>query len=603
MRIWWWFALFSMLAPAAARAARPAEARVPLATGWSLQSSAKVPEPGEVLSTPQFRPTGWYPATVPTTVVAALVKQKLYPDPFYDMNLRRIPGTTYPIGANFSNKPMPEDSPFAVPWWFRKQFSLPAAYRGKTVWLHLEGVNYRASVWVNGKRLASAEEMAGALRLFELDVTSAVRPGNNVLAVEVHAPTETDLGITFVDWNPAPPDKNMGLWRDVYLTASGPVALRHPAVLSQVAADGESARLTVVALVKNASDKRVKGTVKAALEGLALSQEVALEPGEQRDVVFDPAELPQLVVQRPRLWWPAQMGEPTLHPLHTEVVVDGTVSDRADINYGIREMGSQLDAAGKRLFTVNGKKILIRGGGWTSDLMLRPDPQRLRDELGYVRDLGLNTVRLEGKLEPEEFFDIADREGILVMAGWCCCDHWEHWRKWKAQDHVVAEASLRTQLQRLRGHASLLAWLNGSDNPPPPDVEKMYLRVEKELRWPNPVVSSATAKKTDVTGESGVKMTGPYDYVPPSYWLTDSKNGGAHGFNTETSMGPAVPPIESLKKMLPADHLWPVDEVWDFHAGGQEFHTIRRFTEALRARLGEINSAEELAELSQLMTY
>src|SRR4051794_41176781 len=248
--------------PATGRPAR-SDNKLVLGEGWSLQSSAKVPEPGDVLSTSQFKPAGWYPATVPTTVVAALVKQKVYPDPFYDMNLRQIPGTTYPIGANFSNKPMPEDSPFAVSWWFRRSFTLPAAYRGKTVWLHLDGVNYRANVWLNGKRVASADDLAGALRIHELDVSAAVRPGNNVLAIEVHAPTETDLGITFVDWNPAPPDKNMGLWRDVYLTTSGPLAVRHPAVISQLAPDHESARLTVVALVKNASDQPVKGTVKA----------------------------------------------------------------------------------------------------------------------------------------------------------------------------------------------------------------------------------------------------------------------------------------------------------------------------------------------------
>jgi exo-1,4-beta-D-glucosaminidase len=156
---------------------------------------------------------------------------------------------------------------------------------------------------------------------------------------------------------------------------------------------------------------------------------------------------------------------------------------------------------------------------------------------------------------------------------------------------------------RLRGRPSLLAWMNGSDNPPPPDVEKMYLRVEKEVRWPNPVVSSATAKKSEVTGESGVKMTGPYDYVAPSYWLTDVKNGGAHGFNTETSMGPAVPPIESLRKMLPANHLWPIDDHWNFHAGGQEFKDISRFTDALNARYGAAASAEEFAQKSQLMAY
>ena len=117
------------------------------------------------------------------------------------------------------------------------------------------------------------------------------------------------------------------------------------------------------------------------------------------------------------------------------------------------------------------------------------------------------------------------------------------------------------QARRLRVHPSVFVWLYGSDGPPPADVEKMYLRVLKEHRWPNPALSSASESPTTVTGPSGVKMTGPYEYVPPNYWLTDTKAGGAHGFNTETSPGPAIPPLESLKRFLPADHLWPIDDV------------------------------------------
>ena len=83
--------------------------------------------------------------------------------------------------------------------------------------------------------------------------------------------------------------------------------------------------------------------------------------------------------------------------------------------------------------------MLIRGGGWASDMLLRPTSrERLEAELRYVREMGLNTIRLEGKLETDEFYDLADRTGILLMAGWCCCDQWEKWDKWDAEDHRVA---------------------------------------------------------------------------------------------------------------------------------------------------------------------
>ena len=61
----------------------------------------------------------------------------------------------------------------------------------------------------------------------------------------------------------------------------------------------------------------------------------------------------------------------------------------------------------------------------------------------------------------------------------------------------------------------------------------------------------------------------------------DKTRGGAHGFNTETGPGPAIPPIESLRAMLPEDHLWPVNYVVGLSCGRrrvqrpEEFHRRR----------------------------
>jgi exo-1,4-beta-D-glucosaminidase len=602
----------------AANASSKSTDKLVLREHWTLQSSAKVDAKGEIISTAAFVPRGWHDATVPTTVVAALVRDKSLPDPFFAMNLRQYPGVTYPIGGNFSNIAMQPDSPYAVSWWYRKQFIVPASYNGRTTWLNFKGINYRANVWLNGKQIADTNDIAGAWRTYELNVTGALKPGSeNILAVQIFAPTENDLAITFVDWNPAPPDKNMGLWREVYLTTSGPVALRYPAVVSKLNLPiDNSAQLIVTAQLKNSTDHVVKGKLKGQIESVAFEQEVELAANETKDVTFAPDGYSQLVIASPRLWWPAQMGTPNLYPLTMEFEIDGAVSDRSQTEFGIRQITSELNSTGGRAFHINGKNILIRGGGWTPDMMLREDSQRLHDELRYVRDMGLNTVRLEGKLETQEFFDVADHEGILVMAGWCCCDFWERWTRWKPQDFEIAQQSLRDQMYRLRSHPSLVMWLNGSDNPPPPDVEQMYLDVEKQLLWPNPIVSSATGKSTTVTGDSGVKMTGPYEYVAPSYWEQDTLRGepnrkqcnpggcgGAYGFNSETSMGPAVPPIESIRAMVGNDHLWPIDDVWNYHAGGGEFKTIQVFSDALANRYGKSDSAEGFTAKSQLQTY
>ena len=593
-------------------------AKLLLRDSWSLQSSLKVEAKGEVISTAAFVPKGWHSATVPTPVVAALVKDKTLPDPFFATNLRDFPGVTYPIGGNFSNIPMQPDSPYAAPWWYRKQFAVPASYAGKTVWLNFKGINYRANVWLNGKQIANSNDVAGAWRTYEFNVTEAIKPGReNVLAVQVFAPTENDLAITFVDWNPAPPDKNMGLWREVYLTTSGPVAMRYPTVVSTLNPPAnDAAQLTVTAQLKNSSNHPVKTKLKGSIESVAFEQEVELVANETRDVTFTPTQFPQLAFSNPRLWWPAQMGKPNLYRLTMTIEVNGMASDRSQTEFGIRQVTSEINSTGGRAFHINGKNILIRGGGWTPDMMLRENSQRLHDEFRYVRDMGLNTVRLEGKLETQEFFDLADHEGILVMAGWCCCDFWERWNRWKPEDFAIAQQSLRDQIYRLRSHPSLVMWLNGSDNPPPLDVEQMYLDIEKQLLWPNPVVSSATGKATSVTGDSGVKMTGPYEYVAPGYWEEDNPQGqanrkqcnpggcgGAYGFNTETSMGPAVPPIESIRAMVGKDHLWPIDDVWNYHAGGGEFKTIQVFSDALANRYGKPDSAEDFASKSQLQTY
>src|SRR6201987_5031380 len=150
---------------------------------------------------------------------------------------------------------------------------------------------------------------------------------------------------------------------------------------------------------------------------------------------------------------------------------------------------------------------------------------------------------------------------------------------------------MRDQLLRLRQHPSLLIWLNGSDNPPPADREQAYLDIEKETHWPKPVISSATAKKSEIPGDTGVKMSGPYDYVPPDYWLLDTPAGGAYGFNIETSPGPAGSSRDELKTFIPEDKLWPPNDVWNFHAGGGQFKTIDLFMHALEMRYGKAKDA------------
>ena len=193
------------------------------------------------------------------------------------------------------------------------------------------------------------------------------------------------------------------------------------------------------------------------------------------------------------------------------------------------------------------------------------------------------------------FTIMADEQGVLIMAGWCCCDHWEEWKKWQPGDVDIATASLKSQIMRMRSHPSMLVWLNGSDGPPPVEVEKAYIQVLKDADWPNPYLSSASQAPTTVTGISGVKMTGPYDYVPPDYWSVDpGKYGGAWGFNTETGPGPAVPPVACLRKMLPANDVKPDNALWNYHAGSEGFKDLSHFEGAMDAIYGAPNELDDL---------
>src|SRR5208282_5188896 len=218
------------LLPCPALAQSETTPALPLATGWRVQSSADIHGGGgAVLSKTGFATPDWYSTNVPSTVVAALVENKLYSDPYFSTNLRSFPGMSYKIGDNFSDDDMPKNSPFRVPWWYRVEFQAPADWQGKSVWLDFHGINYRANIWLNGQQIAKSEDAAGSFRRYEFEVSRMLSPGAaNALAVEVFPPTPHDLAITFVDWNPMPPDKDMGIWGKVFLRASGAVSVRHP---------------------------------------------------------------------------------------------------------------------------------------------------------------------------------------------------------------------------------------------------------------------------------------------------------------------------------------------------------------------------------------
>jgi exo-1,4-beta-D-glucosaminidase len=572
-----------------------------LRDGWQVQTSSGQPD-GEAISKAGFAASGWYPTSVPATVSGVLAQAGVYPDPFVSTNLRAWPGMGSRGGGGPANSGMTRTNPFSVGWWFRTEFDLPAEMAGRAITLHFEGINYRADVWLNGEQIANTNEVAGAMRRFAFDITKAARPGKrNALALRIQGQRAKDLGHTWVDWAPMPPDKMQGLWRDVFVTASGVLRMHDPFVRSRLATNLASADLIVSMELENTSDKPVTGVVAVTLDRVVTTVPVRVAGGGTQRVSLDGVDHPGLHLTKPRLWWPIGYGSPEMYNLHAGVTVNNKVSDERTVRFGVREATSEITAEGYRLYHINGRPVLIRGAGWARNLFFMETPKREEQEMRLVHDMGLNAVRFEGKLGSDHLLDLADENGVFVIPGFCCCDYWEQWSNWDGATKALAAACLRDQLLLLRNHPSSLTFWYGSDKFATPEVEREYLKVIAQTEWPNPTVASAGGYTTTV-GPTGVKMQGPYDYEPPSYWYSDH-DGGAFGFATEIGPGKAIPSVEDMRKMLGDDHLWPQDSVWLQHSQGGAYTPFTPFNDGMRGRYGAATDLNDYVRKAQLIAY
>jgi exo-1,4-beta-D-glucosaminidase len=574
------------------------ENRIFLKDNWAIQSSDSVKENGKVISSSDWHSGKWYPTTMPSTVLATLVRNKVYPDPYFGTNIQALPGY-----FTQRRSESPANSPFRVSWWYRSVFSLPSSYKGMITWLKLHSINYKANIWLNGQQIADTTSIVGAYRLYDLNITAAVRTGEkNCLAIEIFPPRPNDLTITWVDWNPTPPDRGMGIWYDMYIYSTGVVSVKNPRVITKLnLPSADKARLTVSAEIKNITSEKITGTITGKIEDIVFSENVTLAPNETMHYTAGPDKFRQLEISNPRLWWPYIAGPQNLYDLDLKFETKGKVSDSRKVRFGIREITSwmnEFDGKVTRVFQVNGKNIVIRGGGYVEDMMLRPSDKRIDEDIMYLKHMGLNALRMEAPRGSDYLFDRCDEEGILVMAGWCCCSAWENWNKWTPGITEIAEESWKDQIIRLRNHPSVFDWLYGSDNFPPANVEKIYIQVLNDNDGTRPYQSSATKDSSAIAGRTGLWM-GPYPkvyaYYPPSYWYSKLE------FNTEAGpSGEQISPIESMRKMMPAEDLWPIGKSWDIRLHRAFYPQAR---EALKSRYGEPAGLEEYIMKSQVLQY
>ncbi len=534
-----------------------------------------------------------YDVTVPCTVAGALNEAGVFgPNVMEERRYEQI-----------------DKSIFDSPWVFSTTFP---TQKGLKHVLRFESLGYSAEIKLNGNVIASADTTVGPFSVREFDVTRLLAKKQNKLQVTVYKAPKASLNHGYVDWNPRPVDETMGILRRVELITTPNVQVQDVFVIPEL--DPENTRdasIVVKTTVVNRTDAPVDGFVQGVLEGGAFRIPVTLAARESRVVTTTEN------IHHPRIWWTWDMGKPEMYDIKVSFREGSgnSVSHSKTVRFGIRSITSEIDKYGHRLFILNGRPLLIKSAGWTDDLFMQDTPAHTRAQLLYVRDMGLNNVRFENIWGKDDtVYDLCDELGLLALVGFSCQWEWEeycglpqskrHGCINDPESEALAVRFFHDQIVRLRNHPAVIGWLTGSDRTPNERLEKAYMEVYNQLEY-RPYVCSAKGITSPVTGPSGTKMEGPYEYVGPDYWYVDTKRGGNYGFNTETGAGMNIPQAESVARMVGEDHLWPLDANWDYHctASASHMNSPAKETEAINGTYGEATSFEDFMRKAHALDY
>jgi exo-1,4-beta-D-glucosaminidase len=630
----------------------PLPAETILKEGWFIQSSTLVDKAGEAISGSGFATAGWHKASIPCTVLSALVKNGIYPDPRNGLDCYKIPDSSDEFNqkhdlARFSHLP-DKRNPWRDPYWYRTEFKLDSMPAGRRLWLHFDAINYRADVWVNGKQIADREKMAGMFRRFQFDITGQARTGVNALAVKIYPvgnPGTPDTQLEVLgkyrsqykeiardvtenytigyDCMMTVPDRNMGIWQDVWLDWTGPVEIRNPFVVTDLPLPETSrASLTVSAELVNAAATPLKGILRGSVAGTEarFRQPVELGPNETKVVSIDPKP----VMTNPRLWWPVNYGEQSLYDLELQFETGGAVSDEQRVSFGVRKVTTEMHehngSHGRRVL-INGQKILCRGGYIQPELLMDWDARRMDTEIRYYAEANLNLIYCcDVPNLPDAFLDACDRHG--VMFGNCfytdCADYPNpkniavlH----TSMDLGLLESCTVDVIKRYRNHSSLVMYLCMVERTPPKDLYEMWRRNVVEFdgtRWFIPSGYFPDDRKDVAEWLKADLPTGMNDWPPKSYgwqeldtyfrWVRDVGNWM---FKIESGSA-SVPPISSLNKFIgnasarsAGEKLFPLTPTWAHHGANNYYAPCDA---ALRRLHGEPDSVVDYCWKQHLVT-
>ena len=579
---------------------------------WKMIKAGDATDPGEKISLSNYATTNWMPAIVPGTVLNSLVYNQKYPEPYYGIN-NKIESKLIPdiseTGRDFYT------------YWFRTDFTVPQSFKGKTVWLQLDGINYRAEVWVNGNLLSTMNGMfiqdyidvtdfvkiggknGLAIKVYPVDVPGSAKPKSWGAAGEFHNGGNGNIGLnttmlmtvgwdfTFMD---GIRDRNTGIWKNISLYATGRVALRHPFVKSELRKpDYDQARETVSVEIINPSTSnrviscKVKGEIVG--ENITFEKTFRLMRGEEKTATFSPEEFPQLIINSPKLWWPVNKGPQNLYDLKLTVSVDGKDCDSVKTRFGIREIVSDRKTPDKsRVFYVNGKRLFIRGTNWIPEAMLRTSDERTYAELRYSRQSGVNLLRMWGGgiAESDYFFQLCDELGLLVWQEFWMTGDTRH-----PHDKGLYMSNVESTVKRIRNHPSLAYYVAYNESTEVTGTPELLNKLDGTRGF-------------QMQSEcEGVHDGSPYKQVNPMqhYENTASPRGSrVDGFNPEYG-APTLPTVEILREMMDEKDLWPINkEVWDY-LDGNGFHLMSTMYTDLVNNYGKSSSIDEFAQKGQLL--
>lgn len=567
-----------------------------LTDNWKVQKADKIEADGKILSSAKASTDNWYTAKVPSTIMGVLTANGLYEDILEGTNYKKADRT-----------------PFDSSWWYRTSFNL-SDLDSKHISLQFDGLTYRANIWLNGEQIASKEDVYGPFCRFSFDITDLAQE-NNVLAVEVFRAREGEPNIGFVDWNPRPLDENMGIFRSVSVNITGDVQMKNTWVQSSVNTETlKEASLNIETELNNLSDNTIDGQLRGEIESINFSIPVKLVPNEKKTIRITPEQIKDLNIKNPRLWWCSGLGEPELYELKLKFIASGKVSSEESVTFGIRQIDTYFTEEGHRGYILNGKKVLIKGAGWTDDIFLRDTHESNERQVKYVKDMNLNTIRFENIWGTgRNIYELCDKYGIMALVGWSCQWEWEGYFGRPddefgcirtEHDMNLLTRFFNDQVVWLRNHPAIIAWYGGSDKLLRPELEKKYMELLPKIDT-RPYIGSAKTMVSSVTGPTGMKMYGPYEYVGPNYWFIDTKFGGAYGFNTETGPGAQLPVYESIVKMVPQDELWPMGESWNYHCttSTTAMNNLDVMTNVIDKKYGKAENLNDYLRKADLVSY